>query len=568
VRGEPGWFGKDYRRSLEGVKAPVLAHELGQWCAYPDFDVIKKFTGYLRPGNYEMFRDSAAAHGLLERNKDFARASGRFQLACYKEEIEANLRTPGLGGFQLLDLHDYLGQGTAPVGLLDAFWESKGYATPQEFRRFCGPTVLLARLKQRVFTTADAFHVEIEAAHFGPATVRRAVPVWRVGNLSGELPAREIPIGKNIALGAVTLDLSKLPAPGAYRLVVGLKGTGIENDWNFWLYPARVETNSPVLVTGSWDEAEKKLAAGGKVLFVPRSADLDWWSPPLGVVPIFWNRQMGPAWGRMLGLWCDTNHPALAKFPTEPNCDWQWTEITRRARAINLDRLPRQLQPIVQPIDDWNRNYKLGLVFECRVGEGRLMVCSADLESTNVVARQLRRSLLDYMASEKFQPKVAVTNFPSVLFDTRIMHKLGATAHQATDGDPNTFWSEAGQHPHELRIDFPQPVAMAGIVVLPRQNHREHEGDIREYAIAVSDDGEQWRELARGQWPSSFDPKTVRFGQTVTARHLKLTALSGFGNDGTAAVAELAVLYDGPKRAGDGTIEYKRGKSSTVEMDE
>ena len=61
VRGASGWFGRDYTRAPRGVKVPVVAHELGQWCAYPDFDVIGKFTGYLRPGNYEIFRDSAAA---------------------------------------------------------------------------------------------------------------------------------------------------------------------------------------------------------------------------------------------------------------------------------------------------------------------------------------------------------------------------------------------------------------------------------------------------------------------------------------------------------------------------
>ena len=82
---------------------------------------------------------------------------------------------------------------------------------------------------------------------------------------------------------------------------------------------------------------------------------------------------MGPGWSRMLGLWCDTNHPALAGFPTEANCDWQWTEIIK-TRAINLDRLPRELSPIVSAIDDWNRNWKLGLIFEAKVGKGRLLV--------------------------------------------------------------------------------------------------------------------------------------------------------------------------------------------------
>ena len=127
LRRESGWFGRDYADSLADINLPVISHEVGQWAAYPDYDVIKKFTGYLRPSNYEIFRDSFKAHGLLEKNKQFARNSGLFQLAAYKEEIEANLRTPGLSGYQLLDLHDYLGQGTAFVGLLDAFWEPKSY---------------------------------------------------------------------------------------------------------------------------------------------------------------------------------------------------------------------------------------------------------------------------------------------------------------------------------------------------------------------------------------------------------------------------------------------------------
>jgi hypothetical protein len=146
LRRESAWFGGDYGESLKEINVPVISHETGQWVAYPDYDVIKKFTGYMRPGNYEIFRDSLAAHGLLKKNKEFAWASGRYQLECYKEEIEANLRTPGLGGFQLLDLHDYVGQGTALVGVLDPFWESKGYATAEEFRKFCDTTVPLARL--------------------------------------------------------------------------------------------------------------------------------------------------------------------------------------------------------------------------------------------------------------------------------------------------------------------------------------------------------------------------------------------------------------------------------------
>jgi len=597
LRGNSGWFGNDFGRSLDGVTVPVLAHELGQWCAYPDYSVIRKFTGYLRPGNYEIFRDSMTAHGLLDRDRDFAWASGRFQLACYKEEIEANLRTPGLSGFQLLDLHDYIGQGTALVGLLDPFWETKGYAAAEEFRRFCGPTVLLARLKKRVFTAADEFVVDVEVAHFGPQPIANAVPVWRVLNadgkriIGGRFPSRRIPLGKNTVLGTIRLDLSKLPSPRAYKLVVGLDGTRFENDWNFWLYPSRVDTTTPgdALVTSSWDEAEARLNAGGKVLFLPQSADLDWTSPPLAPVPVFWNRLMGPAWSRMLGLWCETNHPALADFPTEPNCDWQWTEVVRGARAINMDMLPGKLQPVVQAIDDWNRNHKLGLIFECRVGQGRLMICSVDLASLadkRPACRQLYHSLLHYMHSNGFHPKVDVSasDIRGLLFDTHIMRKLGATASadletgsntaaKAIDGDPNTYWLAGGRdarYPHELTIRFPAPVAIAGLVCMPRQNHREHEGDIREYLVQSSDDGTQWTDVARGELPSSFAPKKILFPKPVTVREVKFTARSGFGSDGMASLADLAVIYVGPKLADreTGSAEYSRARSATPEIDE
>jgi hypothetical protein len=422
-RSTSGWFGRDYSAMLQKAIMPVLAHEVGQWCAYPDFDVIKKFTGYLRPGNYEIFRDNAISHGLLEKNKEFAWASGKFQLECYKQEIEANLRTPGAAGFQLLDLHDYLGQGGALVGLLDAFWDAKSHVTAEQFRRFCSSTVLLARLYKNILTTSDAFEVEIEIANYGPNPIKNARPVWKIVDpagrivFQGKLPEKNFPIGKNTALGKAAADLAKLPTARQYRLIVGLEGSPIENDWRFWLYPASVNQAEPadVLITSDWKEAAARLAAGGKVLFNPPISILDNTSPPLNEVPVFWNRLMNPKLESMMGLLIDAKHPALAQFPTERYCDWQWIDALRLPqgsqarfiRAINIEKAPAQLQPIVQAIDDWNRNYKLAVIFECKVGNGRLLVCAPDIQSnlnSRPVVRQLRRSLLEYMATNKFQP--------------------------------------------------------------------------------------------------------------------------------------------------------------------
>jgi hypothetical protein len=602
LRNKTGWFGRDYSASLEGITVPVLSHELGQWVAYPDFSVIDKFTGYLRPGNYEIFRDSARAHGVLDQNRAFALASGRYQVLCYKEEIEAVMRTRGMSGYQLLDLHDYLGQGTALVGVLDTFWESKGYATPEEFRRFNGETVPLARLERRVLEAGEALDVPVEIAHYGQQPLAGAAPYWKLEDaagrtvLEGRFASREIPIGKNTPLGRIELgpgQLAGLPAPGQYKLVVGLAGTRIANDWNFWLYPAAdaapgAGAGAGVLVTRSWVHAEQRLATGGAVLYLPRKADLDWSSPPLADVPVFWNRLMNPGWSRMLGLWIDRGHPALAGFPTADHFDWQWAELAAGARAMNLDRLPRGLRPIVQPIDDWNRNYKLGALFEARVGQGRLMVSSLDLDSRldeRPAARQLRKSVLDYMSGPGFRPaaELAPEEMRALLFDTRIMKKLGAQASgwpdagNTIDGDPNTYSlvgagrtsGESARAQPQLNIAFPAPVSVDGLVLMPRQNHRDHEGDVREWLIEAGDDGQAWRTVRRATLGSSFAPQTVRFEERVSARYLRLTALSGFGADRASALADVAVIYAGPALPEEaGEVAYRRSRSTSADVDE
>jgi hypothetical protein len=428
LRNTGGWFGLDYRAALATAHIPVLAHEVGQWCAYPDFDVIREFTGYLRPGNYDIFKYLAEQQGVLPFDHAFAYASGRFQVECYKEEIEANLRTPGLSGFQLLDLHDYLGQGTALIGVVDAFWKPKSYVTAAQFRRFSGPTVPLARLERRVFTTADTLTADVELYHFGAEDLPRARPYWKITDrhgravAEGRWPERAIARGKNIPLGRVAADLSGLAAPQAYRLVVGLENTAIENDWAIWVYPAHPAAAVPagVRVTNDWNTAAASLAAGGSVLFLPTAADLDpARCPPLKPVPVFWNIQMtvrpprNPTarFDAMLGLLCDIHHPALAEFPTGVACDWQWTPIIDNVRSVNLDGAPRRLVPIVAAIDDWNRDWRLGVIFECSVGPGKLLVSAVNLDDprAGVGTRQLRRSLLDYMAKPDFRPRVALT---------------------------------------------------------------------------------------------------------------------------------------------------------------
>ena len=412
------WAGGDYRAALVNVHIPIVSHEIGQLCAYPDFDQIKEFTGYMQPSSLEVFKASAAAHGLLDRNHEFSWASGKFQVLSYKQEFETNMRTPGLSGFQVLDLHDYLCQGSALVGVVDALWHPKSYVTAAEYARFAGPIVPLARLAKRVFLSNESLESDVELYQFGEGPLTAAVPYWKLVDLQGktvqqgEWPARDLPIGKNLPLGHVAIDLSKLASPREYKLVVGVRGTKAENDWNIWVYPQAAAPDpqtAGVFETNDWAAAQDYLAKGGKVLYLPPATQLVN-STSLGSTPVFWNLQMNPRGTPMLGLWCDAAHPALAGFPTEGFCDLQWTPLVSGLHTINIEGAPAKLKPIVSAVDDWNRNWRLAIIFEVKVGTGRLLVSAVNfLTSRNPGAIQLQRSLLDYMATEKFQPALTLT---------------------------------------------------------------------------------------------------------------------------------------------------------------
>jgi hypothetical protein len=571
-RGPHGWQGKDYRKDVEALAVPVIVHEMGQWCVYPNFDEIRKYKGPLKPKNFDIFRDSLSEHGMLGQWRDFLRASGKLQVLCYKEEIEAALRTPGIGGFQLLDLHDFPGQGTALVGVLDPFWESKGYVSPAEYRRFCNTTVPLARVLKRAWTTSETFASEVEIAHFGPEPLENAAATWRFITAggkplaTGEFSARSIPIGQSTPLGRVEVPLSALAAPTACRLVVALKGSDFENDWGVWVYPDNVpDSTGDVHITSAWDEQTRtRLQNGGKVLWLP--VRLGSGHPSLGFEPIFWNRYMFNTQGRQtLGLLCAPKHPALALFPTEYHQDWQWDDVLKKARAIALDNLPGQLRPIVQVIDDWNTNRKLGLVWECRVGQGKLLVCSADLEKdlgNRPAARQLRASLLRYMNTAGFDPKVQVSADLLEFSPKSLLAKLGATviavdsedrengnvAANAIDGDPSTLWHTRwtpsnDPMPHQLTIDLGKLITLKGITCLPRQDMVN--GRIAEFEFYCSEEPESWgAPAAKGKWPNTEQLQTVLFKAPVRARYLKLVAHSEVNGHSFAGISELDVVTE------------------------
>jgi hypothetical protein len=407
----------DFSASVRAVPMPLVAHELGQWAVYPSFDEIASYTGVLKARNLEVFRDQLAARGMADQALDFQHASGKFSWSIYKEEMEAALRTPNFGGFFLLQLQDFPGQGEALVGLLDSFWNGKGILSPEEFRRFNSQTVPLIRTKRFVWTGGETFTAQAEIAHYGREPIPNAVASWSVTDdrgralHGGDFPRASLATGGVTPLGEIHLPLAEFQSATHLKLAISVRGTEAANDWDLWVYPAALDNQPPpnVLVTTVLDDAARaRLAQGGRVLLhTPKSAGL----LPIRFLPIFWSK----AWGgssftgqpATMGVLCDPAHPALAQFPTAAYAQWQWWELTESSHAFILNDTPAAFRPIVQPIDDFHRNHKLGAVFEARVGPGSLLATSFDLSTsldTRPVARQMLHSLQEYARGERFHP--------------------------------------------------------------------------------------------------------------------------------------------------------------------
>jgi len=416
-----GIHGAGTRHDLRDVVAsdarPITGHEIGQWMFFPNFDEMKKYTGVMKPDNFDIIRNGLKARGLLDQYPEIYQAVGRQAILLYKEEIEVLLRTQGYAGFSLLDLHDYPTQGTALIGPLDPFWDSKGFITPEKHREYCGPVVPLLRIPKRTYKTDEVFSGAVDLANYGQQDLKELQPKWSIRDekgrevAGGALAVTSAPTGKLTPLGLIETSLAKANAPCKLTVTVSLKGKKTANEWEIWVYPAAVSVNPPadVLVCRKWSEAEKALADGKKVFFFPEAMN-----PKLSMrgqfIPVFWS----PVWfpnqkPNTMSILCDPKHPALAGFPTESYSNWQWYELLNNSRFIILNDAPSSLRPIVQVIDNFARNDRMGCVFEGRAGKGRLLVCAIDLNGMadeNPEARQLLKSLYDYAGSGRFEPTV------------------------------------------------------------------------------------------------------------------------------------------------------------------
>lgn len=355
---------------------PVISHEVGQYVFYPDFSEISHYTGPLKPRNIEAMRENLERAGLYGEHEAFFRQTGHLAVECYKREIETLLRSREVSGFQLLDLQDYTGQGTALVGVLNAMMENKGLISAEEWREFCAGTVVLGEFASFTGMMGEDIRFDVQISECDPEKQHTCI---RCTLMDGERELYACDVTPGARQGRLTDAVSVTFPAECYRDAMQERITGLtvvltledgtRNHYPIWLIPQvdiRI-TREGIEKDGrmvAFVSAEEK--ADGAAIVVPSAEGqlpaeycTDFWCYPMF-------RSISESMGKpvpvgTMGLSIDTASPLLKRFAQEDYTTPAWYAILQTA---HVQRLPADIRPAVQMIDNTERCARLGILYQ------------------------------------------------------------------------------------------------------------------------------------------------------------------------------------------------------------
>lgn len=355
---------------------PIISHEVGQYVFYPDFSEISHYTGPLKPRNIEAMREKLERAGLYGEHEAFFRQTGHLAVDCYKREIETLLRSREVSGFQLLDLQDYTGQGTALVGVLNAMMENKGLISAEEWREFCAGTVALGEFASFTGMMGEDIRFDVQISECDPEKRHTCI---RCTLMDGERELYACDVTPGARQGRLTDAVSVTFPAECYRDAMQERITGLtvvltledgtRNHYPIWLIPPidiRI-TREGIEKDGrmvAFVSAEEK--ANGAAIVVPSAEGqlpaeycTDFWCYPMF-------RSISESMGKpvpvgTMGLSIDTASPLLKRFAQEDYTTPVWYAILQTA---HVQRLPADIHPAVQMIDNTERCARLGILYQ------------------------------------------------------------------------------------------------------------------------------------------------------------------------------------------------------------
>lgn len=376
-------------------------------------------------------------------------------------------------------------------------------------------------MDKRIYLNKDGFVGKVQIAHYGSTEITQTV-YWNMtdqdGSIlyEGEFREASLSLGNLNYPGEIIIEsFAEIKQAKQVTIKVWLEKRTEYNSWQIWIYPQELTDDSmnenSIIIRSTWDEETKRLLKQGEnILLVPNTETVK--DPyPGNFFPVFWS-PVHFASKDQCGIWCQNLHKIFADFPTDFYSSYQWKELLENSISIGLDDISRDVELLVQAIPNFYNNHRQAILFEANVGKGKLLVCSIDilanLENKPVI-KQFKRSILNYMESDVFQPN----NFfeASILdaifiepkkddkhsrIDLALKKKTTTDSEKSTlygsdkgnDGNPFSSWSAADSNTgHYWEVDLGEVMPISGTRV-----EFSNEANYL-YVIQTSEDGAEYQ---------------------------------------------------------------------------
>lgn len=431
----------DVNSSIYG--RPCMTHELGIAGSYLDLTLEDRYVN-TRIGTdlFRAARELLTKAGLIDRAPTYYRNAAAWQRLIIKDVMETVRHCHLFAGYDCLGANDthWCRMGYC-CGVLNEFDELKPGRSVEDILCYNGESVLLVnKQRQRNLRAGATFERELSISWFGEGTLHAAELHWALRDINGNTiaehrqPVADIEPGtiKPIASISVAVPSGEQPVKAVLQVELTAPNVSIRNAWDYWIFPpALPPPPGPVAVTTVDVEVLQKLAAGERVVLFGHK--------PFPTRPMTF--QIGVA-GRAEQNFATViaKHPLTNRFPHDGYCDWQFYGMLNGV-CVNLDAMPEAFDPILEVVSSYKQIHRQTAILEWRVGPGRLLVCTLELPANDPAAEYLRGQILDYAASEQFQPRIEVSDA-----QLRRLLNLGA-AGSATIAPTDQGFDQRGQLP-------------------------------------------------------------------------------------------------------------------------
>lgn len=408
----------DKRNSI--YKKPLLTHEICIQGTYIDLSLKDRYKGS-RIGDTE-FMSSVERHlsdvGLLDKASLYYKNSVKWQMLQRKHCFETVRRTESLAGYDFLgDIDTHWHTFGYCVGMMNEFYELKAGESKENVLKYNSDAVLLADLPYcRNFLAGSTLKFNLLVSNYAEPLEGAELNI-RV-NADGKVIYRKsirgvsAPDGEITRLYEVSLSLPRSEKPYAVEICASLHGmnTDAENSWTVYSFP-KVKETAPeskslrdkritVLNTVNSSELLDKLSRGESVVLFGTG--------PFASIPVSFQLSVA---GRTMGHLATVidDHPIFEDFPHDGFCGMQFREMLGNAESavIDIKRIPHK--PIVDIASSYKNAHREAMLFEYRVGDGNLLVCTLNLSNADPAALYLREAIISYAKSIAFNPRDVIT---------------------------------------------------------------------------------------------------------------------------------------------------------------